>query len=164
MSLLLCLHCNITAKLAERGSSVEGKSQLDKTCGGHKKPDTEKNNCQCACHNKSDTTTATSAGGPAVLDLTHSPCKGKSQPATSVAEHGKQFRMSGFFFVGITFIEPIVHILSLSSDPFFIYYCFFHKQHKSDFFCQLVGADIFAFEFLSHTFFYHEPVTSLYLP
>lgn len=97
MSLLLCLHCGITAKLAEQGSSVEGKSQLDKNCGDHKKPDTEKNNCQCSCHNKSDTTKATSAGGRAVLDLTYSPCKGNSEPSTSAAEHGKQFRISIFF-------------------------------------------------------------------
>lgn len=73
---------------------MEGKSQLDKNCGDLKKPDTEKN-CQCACHNKSDTTTATSAGGPAFIDLTHSPCKGKSVPTTSAAEHGKH----AFFFL-----------------------------------------------------------------
>lgn len=91
------------AKLAERGNSVEGKSQLDKNCGDHKKLDTEKNNCECVCHNKSDTTTVTAAVGPAVIDLIHSPCKWKSEPATSAAEHGKHF-------VGNTLIKTIAHI------------------------------------------------------
>lgn len=101
---LIYLHFDITAKVPAQGSSVEGKSQLDKNCGDHKKPDAEKNNCRCACHSKTNTTTATSAAGPAVIDLTQSPCKGKSEPATSTAEHGKQFSMSGVLFslLGIT--------------------------------------------------------------
>lgn len=101
---LIYLHFDVTAKVAAQGSSVEGKSQLDKNCGDHKKPDAEKNNCRCACHNKTNTTTATSAAGPAVVDLTQSPCKGLSEPATSAAEHGKQFSMSGvlFFLLGIS--------------------------------------------------------------
>lgn len=104
LKIVACLYHRVfavtsKAKLAERGSSVEVKSQLDKNGGDLKKPDTEKSNCRCACHNKSDATAATSAGGAAVIDLTHSPCKGKSEPAPSAAEHGKQFRMNVLGFL-----------------------------------------------------------------
>lgn len=131
---LMYVHFDTTAKVAEQGSCVEGKSQLDKNCGDHKKQDEEKNNCRCVCHSKTNATTATSAAGPAVIDLTQSPCKGKSEPATSAAQHGKQFSMSGAFIVLMTLIEPIVHICSAWLCPLFIYndYVFDQKQHKQN--------------------------------
>lgn len=102
---------------------MEGKSQLDKNCGDHKKPDAEKNNCRCACHSKANTTKATPAAGPAVVDLTQSPCKGKSEPATSAAEHGKHFSMSGvfFFWMRITLTEPT--FCSAFFVPYFVPLC-----------------------------------------
>lgn len=141
---LIYLHFDITAKVAAQGSSVEGESQLDKNCGDHKKPDAEKNNCRCACHNKTNTTTATSAAGPAVVDLTQSPCKGFSEPATSAAEHGKQFSMSGvlFLLLGITDWTNCAHLFSMPLSLFiYYYYIFDQKRHKKWLFSQLGGAD-----------------------
>lgn len=141
------------AKLAERGNSVEGKSQLDKNCGDHKKLDIEKNNCQCVCHIKTGTTTDTAAGGPAVIDLIHSPCKGKSEPATSAAEHGKHF-------IGITLIKP--HCTHLFSIHLTLFICCLLCRSRTKvtflstwrFWCYCLV--------LSVIHFYYELVTSLY--
>lgn len=126
--IIVCLYIDITAKLAERGtSSVEGKSHLEKNCGDHKKADAEKNNCQCACHNKSDTTKATSAGGPAIIDLTHSHCKRKSEPGTSAADHGKQLRISFFFIFFGQFYTFLQHPSDLfNTNRFFLPYFAIH--------------------------------------
>ncbi|XP_068568453.1 Fanconi anemia group J protein isoform X2 [Cebidichthys violaceus] len=61
-------------KLKEGGSLLEDKSQSDKSCGISKKSDVT-TSCQCVCHSKVSSTTATTAAQPDVVDLTVSPCK-----------------------------------------------------------------------------------------
>ncbi|XP_031728340.1 Fanconi anemia group J protein [Anarrhichthys ocellatus] len=65
-------------KLKEGGSLLEDKSQSDKSCGVSKKSDVT-TPCQCVCHIKVNSTTATTAAQPDVVDLTVSPCKESTQ-------------------------------------------------------------------------------------
>ncbi|XP_070685220.1 Fanconi anemia group J protein [Pempheris klunzingeri] len=75
-----------SAKLPEGGSSVEDKSQSDKTCGDCQKSDVTPP-CQCVCHSKGVGTTATTAAKDAVVDLTESPCKETARPPPPAPEH-----------------------------------------------------------------------------
>lgn len=80
----------MTAKPPEGGSSVDDKGQSDKNWGDDKKSGVAKTPCQCVCHSKTKpVTTATPVAKPAVVDLTVTPCKEKSEPAHTAAQHGK---------------------------------------------------------------------------
>lgn len=80
----------MTAKPPEGGSSVDDKGQSDKNWGDDKKSGVAKTPCQCVCHSKTTpVTTATPAAKPAIVDLTVTPCKEKSEPAHTAAQHGK---------------------------------------------------------------------------
>ncbi|XP_054456847.1 Fanconi anemia group J protein [Anoplopoma fimbria] len=66
------------AKLKEGGSLLEDKSQSDKNFGDYKKSDVTMP-CQCVCHSKVSSTTATTTAKPDVVDLTVSPSKESTQ-------------------------------------------------------------------------------------
>lgn len=80
----------MTAKPPEGGSSVDDKGHSDKNWGDDKKSGAAKTPCQCVCHSETKpVSTATPAAKPAVVDLTDTPCKEKSEPAHTAAQHGK---------------------------------------------------------------------------
>nr|XP_046244527.1 Fanconi anemia group J protein [Scatophagus argus] len=75
------------AKLQEGGSPVDDKSQSDKNCGDYKKSDV-KTTCQCVCHSRANTRTATPAAKPA--DSTVSPCKKTAESPPAAPKHAPE--------------------------------------------------------------------------
>lgn len=124
----------IAAKVQEGGGQGGDKSHTDKNKGDFNKLDVA-TPCQCVCHNRAKSTTATTAARADVVDLTESPCKKSGQPPPPAPGHSKYFFSPSFYLCwhqkhSPLFSEPVYLFTHLSRNVFLLAFNFSKDTYR----------------------------------